>query len=123
MVSAADLELGPGELVRLTTAQPNAAFTNTQRLRRVAWRLNDGVLSRVTWVVLDRDQDSTEYERVLLDGVSDLVFSFLTYNENNALEAVLEWQNQEFMPSGIEVFITLDSGRQYRRLFELTTGV
>ncbi len=122
LVSGADLELGPGELLRLTSAQPNAAMNNIQRLQRVAWRFNDGKLSRITWRVLDRDQDSTEYERILLDDLSEVVISFWGYNEDEVLGIQADWPDTEKMPDGIEFLVTLNSGRQYRRLLELTTG-
>lgn len=121
-VSGADLDLGPGELFRLTSAQPNASMSNIQRLQRVAWRFNDGQLSRITWRVLDRDQDTTEYERILMEDLSEVVISFWSYNEGNVLEVQSDWLDSEKMPEGIEFLVTLSSGRQYRRLLELTTG-
>jgi general secretion pathway protein J len=122
LVSGTDSDLGPGELLRLTSAQPNPAMNNIQRLQRVAWRFNDGQLSRITWRVLDRDQDSTEYERILLEDLSEVVISFWGYNEDDVLEVQPEWLDSEKMPEGIEFLVTLNSGRQYRRLLELTTG-
>ncbi len=122
LISGTDLDLGPGELLRFTSAQPNAAMNNIQRLQRVAWRFNDGQLSRITWRVLDRDQDSTEYERILLEDLSEVVISFWGYNDNAVLEVQSEWTDSEKMPEGIEFLVTLGSGRQYRRLLELATG-
>ncbi len=123
LVSGPGLEIGPGEVARLTTAQPNPALKNVQRLRRVAWRLGDGILSRVTWKVLDRDQDSVEYERMVLDEVDEFILSFFAYTEDEKLETLSDWQNPERLPVGVEVLITLDNGRQYRRIIEITAGV
>ncbi len=122
LISGSSVELAPGELLRLTASQPRALSRQAQRLQRVAWRVNDGKLSRFTWEVLDRDQDSKEFERVLLDGVAEVTFSFLTYNESNQLESKTEWLEQEEIPAGIEVLITVESGIQYRRLIEMATG-
>jgi general secretion pathway protein J len=122
LVSGSDLALGPGELLRLTSAQPNAALNNIQRIQRVAWRFSDGRLSRVTWRVLDRDQDSTEHERILLEDLSEVVIAFWGYNEDDVLEVRSEWLDSEKMPEGIEFLVTSNSERQYRRLLELTTG-
>ncbi len=122
LVSGTSLELGPGEMLRLTSSQPNAAVNNIQRLQRVAWRFNNGQLSRITWRVLDRDQDSAEYERVLMEDLSDVVIAFWSYNEENVLEVQSEWLETDGMPEGIEFLFTLDSGRQYRRLLEIAAG-
>ena len=122
LVSGSDTALGPGELLRFTSAQPDATMGIVQRLQRVAWRFNDGQLSRITWRVLDRDQDSTEYERVLLEDLSEVVISFWSYNDSDVLEVQSSWTDPDKMPLGIEFLVTLDSGQQYRRLLELATG-
>lgn len=122
-VTGNDNDLGPGELLRFTTTQPSLDGVQTQRPRRVAWRFNDGQLSRVYWTVLDRDQDSVEYERILLSNLVDVGFSFLTYDDKNELEVTQDWQNPNEIPSGIEVLITDGSGKQYRRVFETNTGI
>lgn len=122
LISGLDSDLGPGELLRFTSAQPDATMSSLQRLQRVAWRFNDGQLSRITWRVLDRDQDSTEYDRLLLEDLSDVVISFWSYNDNDVLEVLSAWPDSEKIPQGIEFLVTLKSGRQYRRLLELATG-
>ncbi len=122
LVSGIDSDLGPGELLRLTSARPNPAINNIQSLQRVAWRFSDGQLSRVSWRVLDRDQDSAEYERTLLEDLAEVVVSFWGYNEDDVLEVQSEWLDSEKMPEGIELLVTLNSGRLYRRLLALTTG-
>ena len=55
-----------------TTAQPAAGSPESQRLTRVAWRVNGAQLTRVTWQVLDRYLESPEYPRVLVENVEDL---------------------------------------------------
>lgn len=122
LVSTTLADLGPGELMRLTVFQPNARLNPVQRLRRVAWRLNDGVLSRISWKVLDRDQDSEELKRDFLRQVADLSFQFLRHGPDNAIETQSEWNDGDALPSGVEILLTLDNGRQYRRVFDLAHG-
>ena len=51
-------------------------------LQRVAYKLEDEKLIRAFWPVLDRSQDSTPIENVLLENVTKLEFGFLD-SENN----------------------------------------
>jgi len=121
LIGGQDQPLGPGELVRLTVNRPDTNLAATPALQRVAWRLDDGVLKRVTWQVLDRDQDSAEYVRDLLSRVSEAEFRFLS-TEAERLRSNTEWLGAEGLPVGVELLVTLHNGRQYRRVFELANG-
>lgn len=121
LIGGQDQPLGPGELVRLTVNRPDTNLAATPALQRVAWRLDDGVLKRVTWQVLDRDQDSAEHVRDLLSRVSEAEFRFLS-TEAERLRSNTEWLGAEGLPVGVELLVTLHNGRQYRRVFELANG-
>ncbi len=121
LVGGQDQPLGPGELVRLTVYRPDTHLSDIPALQRVAWRLEDGVLKRVTWSVLDRDQDSQEYPRDLLEQVDDVEFRFLT-TDREQLRTHAEWLGGDGLPMGVEFLVTLKNGRQYRRVFELANG-
>jgi len=121
LIGGQDQPLGPGELVRLTVNRSDANLVATPALQRVAWRLDDGVLKRVTWKVLDRDQDSEEFVRDLLTRVDEAEFRFLTY-ERERQRTHTEWLGSDGLPMGIEFLVTLNNGRQYRRVFELANG-
>ncbi len=122
IVATADDTLSGGELVRFTTSRPDPQLAPVQALQRVAWRLDGGVLARVSWKVIDRDQDSTEYVRELLHDVSETHFSFLTMDDESILERTTEWYNGDQLPLGVEVLVTMKDGRQYRRVFEVANG-
>ena len=91
-------------------------------LQRVAWRLNNGELSRVTWQVLDRDVDSAERERRLLEAVEDIAFTFYSYDSDQKLSTANEWTSDAALPVGVEVTVLLQGRPAYRRVFELAGG-
>lgn len=120
LVSAGALELAAGEIVRLTTSQPHPSLPAASQLRRVAWRLVDGELQRVTWAVLDRDQDSQEFVRTLVRSVDLATIQYLSYDGGQSLQSDSEWTNTNTLPVGVEFELTLRDGRQFRRLFAIT---
>ena len=123
MIAGADNELSPGELLRFTTSRPNVELSPAQRLERVAWRLDNGSLTRVSWRILDRDQDSKEYSRVLLEDVKDLTVEYLRWSpETLSLERFSDWREDETLPTGVVLLLTLDDGKQYRRVLEISNG-
>jgi general secretion pathway protein J len=109
----------PGERARLTAAAPQPGGFAAPR--RVAWRLVGKDLQRVSWAVLDRDRDSPEYVRVVLREVKDFGINFLAVN-NNVLQGRADWIEGDRLPAAVEVLISLNDGRQFRRLFELAGG-
>lgn len=121
LIGGQDDPLGPGELVRLTVNRSDTSLSAMPALQRVAWRLDDGTLKRVTWQVLDRDQDSREVVRELLFGVDEAEFRFLTM-QGEQVRSGTEWLGGEGLPAGIELLVTLRNGRQYRRVFDLPNG-
>ena len=52
-------------------------------LQRVAYKIEDEKLIRVTWHMLDRDQDGLLIEKEMLDNVTKLEFNFLDRTNNN----------------------------------------
>lgn len=107
-----------GELLRMTTAQPAAGTGGNHQIKRVAWRLNDGGLSRVTWRVLERDIDSPEYERLLLESVEGIDFTYFSFNQGDELETSEEWLEGTGLPAGIEVRFNVTGYGEFRRVFQ-----
>ena len=117
LAAGEDLLLADGEIIRLTTSQPNPEHLQAPRLQRVAWRLLDGELQRVTWAVLDRDQDSREYIRTLLTDVTAVDIRYFRYTDSDELETTSAWVDDTVLPAGVELVLTLDNGQEYRRIF------
>lgn len=111
-----------GELLRLTSAQPATGAGGMQQLRRVAWRLNNGELSRVTWRVLDRYLDSMEYERVLLEDVESIQIRYFSFNEDDEPATDDSWTDEARIPAGVEVVLGLQRRGTFRRVLQ-TAGV
>lgn len=114
--------LAAGERLRLTTIRPAPEGIGLAQLLRVAWRLNNGELSRVTWQVLDRDVDSSERRRRLLENVEDISFTFYSYDGAQKLSTTNEWSSTTALPAGVEVTVLLKGRPAYRRVFEVTSG-
>lgn len=122
VVSRDDDPLAVGELIRFTTIQSAPSSHDLHQLKRAAWRLSDGILSRISWRVLDRDQDSVEYERQLFHGVAGVDITFYTYDDEDDLQTSSTWEGDSRNPEGVEVILLMDSGIEYRRFFQLVNG-
>lgn len=117
LLSGEDLSLSENEFFRLTTSHPEPRVPLTSRMQRVGWRLADGELQRVRWDVLDRDEDSNEYSRTVLSGVAAVEIRYYAYTENGELESAEEWDGEGTLPVGVEFLLTLDNGKEYKRIF------
>ena len=119
LLSGDNIALEEGELLRLTTSRPETGIGLVSRPQRVGWRLRDGALQRVIWNVLDRDQDSSELVRTVLQNVAAAEINYFTYSAEGELETIAEWSNEETLPAGVEFLLTLQNGQEYRRLFSV----
>lgn len=117
LLSGEDLSLAENEFFRLTTSHPDPGVPVTSRMQRVGWRLEDGELQRVRWDVLDRDADSKEYFRTVLSGVAAVEVRYYAYTENGELESDGEWDGEGTLPVGVEFLLTMDNGKEYKRIF------
>jgi len=117
ILSGDNIALGEGGLLRLTTSRPETGIGFVSSPQRVGWRLKDGALQRVVWNVLDRDQDSTELVRTVLQDVAAAEIRYFTYSEEGELDTIAEWLDGGTLPAGIEFRLTMQNGQEYRRLF------
>ena len=91
-------------------------------LQRVAYRLNDGVLSRLTWPDLDRAPQSQPQETVVLKDVTEFQLRYYApkagwvdnwpITETNGLPL-----SKTDLPSGVEVRLVLKGRGELTRLF------
>ena len=112
----------PGEILRLSVGEPDPASPAWHAVKRVAWRVEDGEVVRVTWRVLDRDQDSTERRRRVYQEVSDISVRPLTWSDEQGLREASEWGEPEELPVGVEITVSTVAGRTYRRVLETSNG-
>lgn len=104
--------------LRLTTSRQDPELAQAQRLQRVSWKLEDGVLSRTVRRSLDATEYSADYGREMLSGVSNIDVEYYSYTPANTLKSEPRWSEDE-LPVAVELIVTLENGREYRRLFEL----
>ena len=109
--------LDEGEFMRLTTSRPEPGIRGVSGVQRVGWRLHRGELQRVIWNVVDRDQDTKELVRIVLQEVAAVEIRFFTYSDDGDLRAIAQWPDETTLPAGVEFRLTMENGLGYRRLF------
>jgi general secretion pathway protein J len=107
-----------GELLRFTTARGDFSLPGTSALRRIAYRWEHGNFIRVSWKVLDRDQGSIETGHLLLPEVERVSVNVLQAVDGD-MQSSSSWTSEARLPDGVEWHITMEDGKQYRRIFEL----
>jgi general secretion pathway protein J len=117
-----DLPLADGERLRLSTVRPAPVGGGRHQLERVAWRLIDGALYRVSWRVLDRDIDSEGYSRRVMDNIDDIGFRYFGFDGGEELRVYSEWTDSDSLPVGVEVTVLPEGEAEYQRIFEMAGG-
>ena len=99
----------------------NPALRRRSSLQRVAYHLEDQVLYRLYWPVLDRAQDSEPLLQALVTDVARVELRFLD-RENSWRD---EWpydtgtETLEVLPRAVELVIELNDWGEIRRLLEV----
>jgi len=104
------LELTRGGELRYTTAAESD-------LRRVAYRLKDGQLLRITWPVLDRAPVTTPLEAPLIANVETFEVRFSDSNGNVVTSWPPTGANPNDLPPAIEVSLAVKGVGSFKRLF------
>jgi general secretion pathway protein J len=85
-------------------------------LQRVGYRLEDNVLLRLTWPVLDRAPQTKPFESLLLRDVETFEVRFYSLGGNWIDVWPVEELSEE-LPRGIEGTLTLTNGNEFKRIF------
>ena len=85
-------------------------------LQRVGYRLEDNVLLRLTWPVLDRAPQTKPFESPLLRDVETFEVRFYSLGGNWIDVWPVEELSEE-LPRGVEVTLTLTNGNEFKRVF------
>lgn len=107
-----------GELLRFTTARGNIFLPDGSSLQRTAYRWQDGNFIRITWSVLDRDQDSIESKHLLLSDIDSVTVNVLQ-SVDGSVQQLDAWEDDDKLPGGVAWTIKLADGKQYSRVFEV----
>lgn len=116
--SAVDANPGP-EGLALTRAGAALMQNALAAPQRVAWRLKDGAVERLTWSGADAAPREEPRATAVLGAVSALAFRFL---DPKSLEWRANWGlpgNDEGLPGAVEMTLTLASGERVVRLVDL----
>jgi general secretion pathway protein J len=125
LIAGADID----RLVELTRGgRLNPAGLLRSSLQRVAYRLEDGILTRMHWSNLDRAQAEEPRETELLDEVDEFRIRFLDENAEwqeqwpplNAASG--DGQNILPPPLAIEIVLTLKDWGEIRRIYATAIG-
>lgn len=127
-----------GRLLRLSAGQPtdvdtlmqytktgfrNPAQQTRSYLQRVAWRLDDGKLYRMSWPYVDRAFDDQATSTLVIDHIREVKIRFMdTKNEWHdlwPLPEALASTNALSQPLAIEVTLTLEEWGDVVRLFKV----
>lgn len=109
-----------------TTAPATPARAPRSDLQRVAYRLKDGKLWRLTWPDLDRAPQSQPQETNVLYGIDDEVQEFQVRFFDAKDGWVESWppkatnglpRNAQELPRGVEVRLLLKKRGEFKRLF------
>lgn len=84
-------------------------------LRRVAWRLRDGSLERLTWPALDRAPTSKPLETVMMRGVE--LFELRFIGDTNNPERWPSGGREHTIPRAVEVVVEIAGRGRYARVF------
>jgi general secretion pathway protein J len=86
-------------------------------LRRVAYRLKDGRLLRITWPVLDRGPVTAPLEGVLLANVETFEVGFSDTRRNTVTTWPASGLNPNNLPPAVEVTLAVKGVGSFKRLF------
>ncbi len=114
-----------GTLLELTRGGwRNPTGSRRSRLQRVAYRLEEQTLARLTWPMVDQPPNSEPFVRTLLDNVTSVELRFL--------DAALQWQNQwpvsdddeepNQMPRAVEFTVEYRDMGPIKRIFRVPPG-
>jgi general secretion pathway protein J len=110
-----------GRLIELTrSGYPNPLAVTRSNLQRVAYRVEENTLYRMSWSELDRNPDSLPYEVALCADVNRLSFRFLDDNQEwHEQWPPLEAAASSTLPQGVELILELEDWGEIRRLYTL----
>ncbi len=107
-------------LLELTRGgRSNPAGLSRSALQRVSYRLEDGRLLRISWPVLDRVQETSPYESLLMEGITDMELRFLDEEWVGSWPPPGEAGKVPLLPRAVEVRLVLNDWGEINRLFRV----
>ncbi len=108
-------------VLELTTAYQDFNLNGAGVPRRVKWVLDDKVLYRVQYPVMDPDGDTRIYRQALLPDVRDVEVTVFSIEEGRDSKSK-RWVEETRLPNMMGVKIEFENGLEYERLFTMLGG-
>jgi type II secretion system protein J len=117
----ATLSVNDDHLIEFTAQYPDLNLGGLNVPRRVRWQLNDGILQRVQYPVMDPDSDTRTLKQDLLVGVDDveIELSLVEDGRDNTSE---KWDEQTRLPDMVSVRVIMQNDIEYHRVFTMLAG-
>ena len=112
------LSLGENGLIEFVTLYPDMGMQGLNVPRRVRWQLEDGVLQRIQYPVMDPESDTRSMLQLLLEDVENVEID-VSHVEDGRDNTDNKWTEKARLPDLVEIRIELDSDIDYRRTFSM----
>lgn len=119
--SKTTLSINDDSLLELTAQYPDLSLEGLNVPRRVSWRLEDGVLSRIQSPVLDPDADTRVMVQTMLEGIEDIEIE-VSHIVDGRDTKENRWEEQTRLPDLIDIIIAMPDGLEYRRLISMLSN-
>ena len=119
--SKTTIKLGDESLLEFTAAYPDLSLDGLNVPRRIRWQLEDGVLQRVQYPVMDPDTDTRIILQSLLENVQEIEIE-VSHVEDGRDNTDDKWEQQSRLPDLISIKIELENDLKYSRVFTMLAG-
>lgn len=117
----ATLSVDDGSLIEFTAQYPDLNLGGLSVPRRVRWQLEDGVLQRIQYPVMDPDSDTRSLRQNLMTEV-DKVEVQLSFVEDGRDNTSSKWDEESRLPDMISVRVIMQNDIEYHRIFTMLAG-
>ncbi|MBX2848837.1 MAG: type II secretion system minor pseudopilin GspJ [Acidiferrobacterales bacterium] len=113
--------IGDESLLSFSAVYPDLSLQGQGVPRRVQWKLEENILMRVQYPVMDPDPETRLLEQSLLQDVEEV--SIQVHKVTDGRDSFeKKWDEPNRLPDMIDVEIVLDTGIKYRRVFTMLGG-
>lgn len=102
-------------LLSLTTLYPDQ--NNQGKLSRVEWTLQDNILWRNEYLVLDRSVEAKKNARSVMENIEEVTIYHYVF-EDDRVQRKTNWDDEDSLPLAIEIEVSLQDNQLYRWWFE-----
>lgn len=108
-------------LMEFTSSYPSLEIEGVSIPRRVHWRLEDGILQRVQYPVMDPDAETRTFVQDLLSDVKEVEINVTAFDGTRD-KTDDTWEEQTRLPDLIEVTIEMNNKQRFYRALSMQSG-